>query len=90
MSAATPLPQGTVIQVIGIGQQPPKDAKLIGSVKIGDGYTLAKNCTYPKVVADAQEQARGMGGNLIQIKKHKEPDILSTCHRLECDVYFTK
>lgn len=90
LSVATPLPQGSEIQVIGTGAKVPEGAKLLGNIKIGDGNTLAKNCTYVKVVADAQEQARGMGGNAIQITKHKEPDILSTCHRLWCDVYFVK
>lgn len=90
LSTATPLPPDAEVKVIGTGEKVPEGAKLLGNLKIGDGNTLAKNCTYVKVVADAQEQARGIGGNLIQITKHKEPDLGSTCHRLWCDVYFVK
>lgn len=90
LTVATPLPAGTKVEVIGAGQAVPSAAKLLGAVKIGDDMTATKNCTYDKVVADAQEQARMMGGNLLQIKKHTEPNAWSTCHRIECDVYFTK
>jgi len=87
LSPSTPLPEGTTVEVIGTGQQVPSAAKLLGSVKIGDDMTATKNCTYDKVVKDAQSQARAMGGNLLQIKKHTEPNMWSTCHRIECDVY---
>ena len=90
MTVATPLPAGTEVQVLGLGQSVPAGAKIIGSVKIGDGNTMAKNCTYTRVVADAQEQARGLGGNVLQITKHKQPDLWSTCHRLWADVYLIK
>lgn len=90
LNVATPLPPGTEVQVLGATQSVPTGAKILGNVKIGDGLTGTNKCTYAKVVADAQEQARGMGGNLIQIRKHKEPDMWSTCHRIECDVYFLK
>lgn len=90
VAVATPLPAGTTVEVMGAGQPVPAGAKYLGAVKIGDGNTATKNCTYAKVVADAQEQARAMGGNLLQIKKHTEPNLISTCHRIECDVYLLK
>lgn len=90
LTVATPLPAGTQVEVIGVGQSVPPGAKLLGAVKIGDDMTATKKCTYDKVVADAQEQARMMGGNLLQIKKHTEPNVWSTCHRLECDIYLVK
>lgn len=89
LSPATPLPSDATVEVIGVGQKVPDGAKLLGHVKIGDSG-FSTNCTYDKVVSDAQKQARGMGGNLLQITKHKEPNIGSTCHRLECDVYVVK
>lgn len=89
LAVATPLPPGTQVEVIGAGQALPTGAKYLGAVNIGDNMTATKNCTYAKVVADAQEQARAMGGNVIQIKKHTEPNAWSTCHRIECDVYRT-
>ena len=87
---STPLPENTIVDVIGIGQKVPEGARLLGHVKIGDsGFSV--NCTYDKVIASAQTQARSIGGNLLQITKHKTPNILtSTCHRIEGDVYFIK
>lgn len=74
------------IKIIGPGQKIPDNAKLVGSVKIGEtGFTT--KCTYKDVISDAENQARSMGGNLIYIKKHKEPDLWSSCHRIEAEIY---
>lgn len=89
LTSATPLPPSTPVEVLGAGQKVPDGAKLLGHTKIGDSGMSTK-CTYATVVTQAQNEARGMGGNLIQITKHKEPDLASTCHRLECDVYLIK
>jgi len=89
ITAATPLQKDAFVEVIGMGQKVSQTSKLLGRVKIVDsGFTAGSNCTYAQVVADAQNQARGMGGDLIQITEHKEPGILtSSCHRIWCDVY---
>ena len=89
LMVATPLAANAEVEVIGKGQTIPNGAKLLGHIKIGDsGLTSGGNCTYDKVVADAVTQSRAMGGNLMQITEHKEPNILfSNCHRLFCDVY---
>ena len=85
---STPLNKEVQVKVIGIGQKVPDNAKLLGSVNIGDsGFTKTSNCTYQAVLNEAIEQARTMGGNLIQIIEHKEPDFTSTCHRIKVDVY---
>lgn len=92
LQTSTPLAQDAKVEVIGKGQQVPSGAKLLGHIKIGEGgATPAKNCTYDRVIADAQSQARAMGGNLIQVTQHKEPSIwTTTCHRIWCDVYKTQ
>jgi hypothetical protein len=88
---STPLPPDAKIEVLGNNQAMPTNARYLGSVKIGDDtMTAGKNCTYDRVISDAQEQARAMGGNVLQIKKHIEPNIWSTCHRLVCDVYLSR
>ena len=86
---STPLAYDATVDIIGIGQKVPDGAKLLGQIKIGDsGITAGGNCTYDKVVNDAIIQSRAMGGNLLQIRQHKEPNILlSSCHRIWCDVY---
>ena len=87
LNYSTPLPAGTPVEVIGIGQKLPNDVKFIGSISVGDsGFT--SNCSYQEVINDAMSLARGMGGNIVQITSHKEPDIWSTCHRFKADVYY--
>jgi hypothetical protein len=73
-----------------MGQKVQEGAKLLGHVKIGDsGFTL--NCAYDVVIAAAQEKAKSMGGNLLQITRHKTPNMwTSSCHRIEGDVYYVK
>ena len=92
VSVSTPLSIDALVDVIGQGQKVPNDSKLLGQIKIGEsGMTATKNCTYARVLEDAQKQARVLGGNLIQIIEHKEPSALgSSCHRLKCDVYLVK
>ena len=74
------------VQIIGTGQTVPTGAKLLGSISIGDsGFTT--KCTYAEVIKDAITQAQAMGGNILYIKKHREPNMWSTCHRIKCEVY---
>jgi hypothetical protein len=76
------------VQVIGVGQSVPEGAVLVGSVNIGEGGATPSNrCTYGKVLQAAIQETQGMGGNILYIKQHKEPDLLSTCHRIKCEVY---
>lgn len=89
LSIATPLPPGTPVEVIGVGQKVPDGSKMLGHIKIGDSGFSTK-CTYDIVIADAQAQSRAIGGNLIQITKHKPPAWGGTCHMVECDVYLKK
>ena len=87
LNYSTPLPAGTPVEVFGIGQKLPNDVKFIGSISIGDsGFTT--KCSYQEVINDAINFARGMGGNVIQITEHKEPNILCDCHRIKADVYY--
>lgn len=86
LSVSTPLPESENVEIIGTTQQVPSSAKLLGHLKIGDSGMSAK-CSYDIVISEAQKQARGMGGNLFKITKHRPPNIWSTCHRLEGEVY---
>jgi hypothetical protein len=89
LNYSTPLPQDAKVEILGQGQVLPEGAKLLGHIKIGDtGFST--NCGYEKVIRDAEKQARVMGGNYLQITKHKEPNMGSTCHRIEADIYLVK
>lgn len=86
LSQQASLPAGSTVRVLGIGQEIPRTAKLIGNVSVGDsGFTT--KCSYAQVILDIQNQAIAIGGNIVAIRKHKEPDFWSTCHRISADVY---
>lgn len=71
--------------------QLPNNAEQIGYVNIGEsGMTSRTRCTYARVVQDAINGAKAMGGTHLLIVKHKEPDWWSTCHRIKCYVYRVK
>ncbi len=89
LQVSTPLAPDATVEVLGAGQKIPDGAKLLGQIKIGDSGVSVK-CSYDKVIADAQSQSRAMGGNIMQITWHKEPDMLSTCHRIKADIYLLK
>ena len=81
-----PVDNNASVEIIAQGQIVPKNAVLLGSVNIGDsGFTT--NCSYQQVVNDMLKQARAMGGNLVYITKHEQPDARSTCHRISVNVY---
>lgn len=86
LNYSTPISKDVPVEIFGTGQQIPSDCQLLGTIKIGDSG-LSTKCSYAEVIADAQSQARAMGGNLIYISKHSEPDFWSTCHRITAEVY---
>lgn len=86
----TPLADSEQVEVLGTAQAVSSNAELIGHVKIGDSGMTIK-CSYDIVIKDAITQAKGMGGNILRITKHKEPNMLfTTCHRIWADVYYLK
>ena len=79
------------VEIMGAGHNIPEDAILIGNITIGDtGFTSAKNCTYAKVIQEASVMAQQMGGNILYVVSHKEPDFECTCHRINANVYLVK
>lgn len=87
----TPLQDQQEVVVIEEGNNPPSDAQLLGSVKVGDtGFTATSNGTYDKVLDILKDEARQSGGNVVYIKSHKSPDAISSIHRVEADVYYVE
>ncbi len=86
LNYSTPLSSNERVEVVGMGKPVPPGSNFIGSLSIGDTGFTAK-CSYQQVMQDAIEVARGMGGNIIQITEHKEPDAMCSCHRIKADVY---
>jgi hypothetical protein len=89
INESPPLSGQTKVEVFAERDIVPEGSILIGKIKIGDtGFSI--NCNYDDAIRAAKEQARAMGGNYLQITKHKTPDLLSTCHRLEANVFLVK
>lgn len=84
------LPIGSSVDIIGIGQKLPENAKLVGQIKIGDkGMTV--HCKYDQILSDAVNECRKLGANVFQITEHKEPSLTtSTCHQIKGDAYFVQ
>lgn len=84
-----PLPENTPVAVLNVNQQAPQDAAAVGTLKIGDtGFSM--DCDYPTVIARAKREALAMGGNVVKITKHKQPNLASTCHRIWADIYLAR
>ncbi|MDB4335006.1 hypothetical protein OAA06_01465 [bacterium] len=71
------------VAVIGLNEEAPDNAELIGKVNVGDtGFTT--NCEYDFVLDQAKLEARRVGGNAIKIIKHNRPNPMgSSCHRIK-------
>lgn len=86
VSTSQPLAYDAPVIVLGLADQPPKTARLLGDLKVGDSG-FSTDCSYETVIDAARLEARKAGGNVVKITKHKTPDFLSTCHRITAQVY---
>jgi hypothetical protein len=78
--------RGHDIKVLELDDSLPRDAIFIAKLEAKDtGVTI--DCGYENVLAQTLAKARELGGDLIQIIQVYEPDIWSSCYRLEADVY---
>lgn len=82
-----PLAQNEYVEVFTKFQKLPEGLKHLGNVKIGNaGFTT--KCSYDEVVSDAQQKAREIGGNIIYIIEHFEPNMYTrTCHSITAEIY---
>ena len=64
-----------------------ENSSYIGEIKVGDsGFTT--DCGYEKIMNDAKEEAKKLGGNIIQIIEIKEPKKWwSTCYRIRAKIF---
>ena len=85
-----PLDYKEEVAVIGLNQPEPKEAEVLGQVKIGDtGFST--NCDYDVVIDKAKLEARKAGGNAIKIIEHKPPNAMgSSCHRITANILKVK
>lgn len=60
--------------------------KLLGSISFKDKI-FTSNCSYPEVMAVLTKKALAKGANVLKVREHKVPDVMSTCHRVTADMY---
>ena len=78
-------PQRSADQVVIYeeGDTVPANATVVGKVKVTDGgMTGTLDCLYGNVLALAVKKTAESGGNALHIDNHKQPDFVSTCHRI--------
>jgi len=80
-----PLNSYTEVVVLDLKTPIPSGAENLGSIKIGDSG-FSTNCTWSTVLETAKSEARRIGGNVIKITEHKQPDMVSSCHRLKVTI----
>ena len=83
-------PYGGNVEIKGIGEAVPPESTFLGTIFVGEkGMTRKKNCTWQAVLADAVYLAKNMGGNMLVITEHREPNVwISTCHQISANVYY--
>jgi hypothetical protein len=81
-----PKPIAQEIRVLQAWDPLPAGALLLARVRIRDGG-LTIECSYQQVLLKAEEKARVLGGDLIRIVQLYEPDLASSCYRMDVDVY---
>jgi len=76
-----PLSAKQEVYILSQRELVPANAEVLGHLKVGDtGFTT--KCKYDAVINKIKQEARLVGGNAIQIIEHKQPDYLSSCHRI--------
>ncbi|MGF1636557.1 MAG: hypothetical protein ACFCUU_05745 [Cyclobacteriaceae bacterium] len=75
------------VTVLNIDDPEPIQSTHIGIVKVTDGGLTIK-CDYETVLDKAIDETRKSGGNVLHITQHIRPDLWSTCHRIQGNMYF--
>ena len=74
------------IFVLGINEKIPENSRFVGDLKVGDSG-FSTDCGYETVIENAKMTAKKSGANLIQLIQVKEPNLASTCYRIQAKLY---
>lgn len=69
------------VEVFDAEDSIPSSATVIGTVAVKDRGTTTK-CNYDYVLFLAKKETAENGGNGFQIMKHRNPNVISTCHQI--------
>ncbi|MCF6351702.1 MAG: hypothetical protein L3J06_01695 [Cyclobacteriaceae bacterium] len=81
ISSYSTLNYNTAVQVFELNEDAPDGSIVVGYCEISDSG-FSTNCSYSTVLQKAKEEARKFGSNAIKITKHKTPNLMSSCHRI--------
>ncbi len=72
-----PLDETKNVVIYDVGVMPPKNAEVLGSVMVENGLG---RCDWERILKKAQETARSVGGNGLEILEHAYPGDIDLCH----------
>lgn len=77
------------VAILDLSHPLPTGAEKVGNITFGDtGFST--DCDFNSNLSKARKIARENGANILKITKKKNPDLWSTCYRMEIDFYFYK
>lgn len=79
------LPFNTKIIVLELTETIPKNAEVIGTLKIRDSGFSTK-CNREMALETAKLEAKRVGGNAIKITDEKKPNFWRSCHLLDATI----
>jgi len=68
----------------------PAGANYLGRLKTKDSGLSITSCGYDEIIADAKEEARKKGANIIALTKIKQPNLWTGCYRVKANLYYNK
>ena len=64
----------------------PDNTLKIGSLRFADSG-FSTDCSFNSILNRARSEARKNGANIVKVSSKKEPDLWSSCYRLNIDLY---
>lgn len=80
------IPDGFKIFLLEENEEVPEGSEYLGEIKIGDsGFSTM--CDYDISRQSAKDEARAKGANLVKITRIREPNMVSSCYRIDGKLY---
>lgn len=74
------------VALLDIDHKLPDSIMKIGDLKFQDSG-FSTDCSFNSLLTQARIQAREQGANIVKVVEKKKPDLWSSCHRLEIELY---
>lgn len=85
-NSMAPLNGDAAVLVLDVDRPLPDGCRKIGNLTADAG---GAECHYSTVVANAQTQARKMGGNILKITRYWEPALGNPCYKIKAEVLYS-